>query len=66
MNVIDTRSNVPGICLVDEYLEQLSVALAVLNTEHISVQRCDSMEEVLEFRVTKVGVDLSGVRNAAN
>lgn len=61
VNVVDTRSNVSWVGFVNEDLEELSVALAVLNTENIGVQRGDGMEEILEFGVAEVGVDLRRV-----
>lgn len=49
------------IGLVNENLEELSVGFGVLNREHIRVQSADGVEEVLEFGVAEVGVDLGGV-----
>jgi hypothetical protein len=61
VNVIDTRTDVARISLVNEDLEELSVALAVLNAENISVKGRDGVEEILEFGVAEVRVDLGGV-----
>lgn len=61
VDVVDTRSNVTGVGLVDEDLEQLGIRLAVLNAQNIGIQRSDGVEEVLELRVTEVRVDLSTV-----
>lgn len=64
MDVIDTRADVAGVGLVNEDLEELSITLAVLDTEDISVKGGNGVEEVLEFGVAEVGVDLGAIRNA--
>lgn len=61
VDVVDTRTNVPGVGLVNEDLEQLGVTLAVLDGQNIGIEGRDGVEEVLELRVTEVRVDLSGV-----
>jgi len=63
VDVVDTRTDVTGVGLVDEDLEQLSIRFAVLNAENISVKSGNSMEEVLELRVAEMGVDLGAVGN---
>lgn len=65
VDIVDTRSNVAGVSLVDEHLEQLGVGLGVLNGENISIQRGDGVEEVLELRVAEVAVDLGRVLDAS-
>lgn len=37
VDVVDTRSNVTGVGLVDEDLEQLGIRLAVLNAQNIGI-----------------------------
>ena len=61
VDVVDTRSNVARVGLIDEDLEELGVRLAVLDTEDISVKSGNGVEEVLELGVAEVGVDLSRV-----
>lgn len=61
MDVVDTRSDVAGILRVDKDTEELGIGLAVLNGEDIGIKSSDGVEEVLEFRVTEVRVDLSGI-----
>jgi hypothetical protein len=61
VDVVDTRTNVAGVGLVLEDLEELGVALAVLDGENISVESGDGVEEVLELGVAEVGVDLGRV-----
>lgn len=49
VNVIDTGSDMTGVGLIDEDLEELGIRLGVLNGENIGVERSDGVEEVLEF-----------------
>lgn len=58
MNVIDTRSDVTGVSSIFKNSQQLRIRLRVLDGEYIGVQSSDGVEEVLELRVTEVGVDL--------
>lgn len=61
MDVIDTRTDVTGISFIHKHLEQLSITLAVLNAKNIGIESGDGVEEVLEFRVAEVRVDLGAV-----
>jgi len=61
VDVVDTGANVAGVGLVLEDLEELGVALAVLDGEDISIERGNGVEEVLELGVAEVGVDLGRV-----
>ena len=61
VDVVDTRSDVSRVSLVNKDLQQLSVGLAVLNGQHIGVEGSNGVEEVLELRVAEVGVDLCTV-----
>ena len=54
------------IGLVNEDLQELGIRLGVLDGQHVRVQSADGMEEVLELRVTEVGVDLSGVLDTSS
>lgn len=65
MDVIDTRSDMARVSLLDEDLEQLGVRLAVLNAENIGIQSGNGVEEVLELRVAEVRVDLSTIGDTA-
>ena len=65
VDVVDTGSNVTRVGLVNEDLEELSIRLAVLNAQNIGIQRSNGVEEVLEFRVTEVRVDLSAIGNTS-
>jgi hypothetical protein len=58
-----TYSDVAGVGLVNEDLEELGVGSRVLNGEHISIKGGDGVEEVLELGVAEVGVDLGRVLN---
>jgi hypothetical protein len=61
VDVVDTGTDVAGVGLVLEDLEELGVALAVLDGEDISIESGDGVEEVLELGVAEMGVDLGGV-----
>lgn len=61
MDVIDTGANVARVSLVLKDLEELGVALAVLNGQDVSIESGNGVEEVLELRVAEVGVDLRRV-----
>lgn len=65
VDIVDTRSDMTGVGLVNEDLEELSIGTRVLNGENISVESSNGVEEVLELRVTEVRVDLSGVLNTS-
>lgn len=65
VDVVDTGADVARVGLVDEDLEELGVALAVLNRQDIGIKSSDGVEEVLELRVAEVGVDLSRVANTS-
>lgn len=54
------------IGLVNEDLQELGIRLGVLDGQHVRVQSADGMEEVLELRVTEVGVNLSGVLDTSS
>lgn len=65
VDVVDTWADVAGISLIDEDLQQLGVALAILDGENISVQSGNGMEKVLELGIAEMGVDLGGIDNAS-
>lgn len=66
VDIPDTRTDVRGELGVNEDLEELGIGLAVLDGQHIGVQGSNGVEEVLELRVTEVGVDLSAVGDASS
>jgi hypothetical protein len=66
VNVVHTRTNVAWVSLVNKDLQQLSIALAVLNGEYVSIESSDGVEEVLELGVAEVGVNLSRIRNTGS
>jgi len=66
VDIIDTRTDMAGISLIDEDLEELGIGLAVLDGEHISVESGDGVEEVLELGVAEVGMDLGRVLDTGN
>lgn len=66
MDIVDTRSDVARVSLVDEDLEKLGVGFGVLDGEDISIKSSNGVEEVLELRVAEVGMDLSGILNTSS
>jgi len=66
VDIVDTWTNVAGVSLIDEDLEELSVRLAVLDGENISVKGGNGVEEILELGVAEVRVDLGGVLDAGD
>jgi len=66
VDIVDTGTDVSGVVLIDEDLEELGVTLAVLNGEDIGIKGGDGVEEVLELRVAEVTVDLSRVLDTSS
>ena len=66
VDVVDTGSDMAGVGLVLEDLQELSIGLGVLNGENIGVQSSDGVEEVLELGVTEMRVDLSVVGDTSS
>ena len=65
VDVVHTGANVAWVRLVLKHLEELGVALAVLNRQNISVERSNGVEEVLELGVAEVRVDLGRVLDSS-
>lgn len=66
VDIVDTRSNVGGETLINEDLEELGIGLAVLDGQNIGIKGSNSVEEVLEFTVAEVGVDLGAVGDTSS
>ncbi|KAM3072695.1 hypothetical protein ACMFMF_011920 [Clarireedia jacksonii] len=66
VDVVDTRADVTWVSLINEDLEELSIRLAVLNGENISVKSSNGVEEVLELGVTEMRVDLGRILNTGD
>ena len=66
VDIVNTRTDVAGVFLLHEDVQKLGIRLAVLDGQDISIQRGNGVEEVLELRVTEVGVDLSAVGNTSS
>src|SRR5690606_36803613 len=56
-----TGTNVTGVLVLNEDLEELGVGLGVLDGENVSIESGNGVEEVLELGVAEVRVDLSRV-----
>ena len=65
VDVVHTWADVSWVGLVDEDLEQLGIRLAVLDGQHVGIERSDGVEEVLELGVAEVRVDLGAVCDAS-
>lgn len=61
VDIVDPWTDLAGVSLIDEDFEKLGIALAVLNAKDVGIKGSDGLEEVLEFRVTEMRVDLSGI-----
>ena len=61
VDIVHTRTDVTGVVLGLEDLQELGIGLAVLDGENISVKSLNGVEEVLELGVAEVRVDLSGI-----
>lgn len=66
VDVVHTGANVAGVLLVLEDLEQLSIALGVLDGQDIGVKSGDGVEEILELRVAEVRVNLGRVLDTSS
>lgn len=66
VDVVDTRADVSWVGLVDEDLEKLGVRLAVLDGQNVSIESGDGVEEVLEFGVAEVRVDLGAIHHTSS
>ena len=65
VDVVDTRADVAGVGLIFEDLEELGIALAVLDGEDVGIEGRNGVEEVLELGVAEVRVDLGRVLDAS-
>jgi len=61
VDIVNTRTNLVGISVVLEGLEQLHVALGRLDRDDIGIQTLDRWEDIIEVGVAEVGVGLGGI-----
>lgn len=59
MYIIQSRSNGISVLVLLESTQQLQIRAGILNSDNISIQILDRLENVIEIRVTKVRVNLS-------
>lgn len=64
MNVVNSRANLVGVTVLLECMQELHVALGRLDGDDISVKALNRGEDIVEVRVTEVGVSLESVGNA--
>src|SRR5437764_41831 len=58
VNVVDARPDLVGIAVLFEALQQLRPGARVLDRDHVRVHLLDHADDVVEFAVTHVGMDL--------
>src|SRR6267378_731854 len=61
VNVVDARTDLVGILVVLEPLEQLRAGAGALDRDHIRVHALDDPQDVIELAVAHVGVNLGPV-----
>jgi hypothetical protein len=61
MDVVDTRTDLVGVAVLPEGVEQLHVALRELDRDDIGIEALDGGEDVAKVGVAEVGVGLSGI-----
>lgn len=66
MDIVDTRTNLVGVAIVLEGIEELHVALRGLDGDDVGVKSLDRGEDVVEVRVAEVGVSLQSVRDTSS
>src|SRR5712691_1473113 len=64
VDVVYTRTDLVGIAELAEALEQLHVGARGLDGDHVGIERRDRGQDVVEFGVAHVRVDLRPVRDA--
>lgn len=64
VDVIDTGTDLVGVTVLLEGLQQLHIALGELDRNDIGIKTLNRREDIAEVRVAEVGVSLSFVTNA--
>src|SRR3989441_830858 len=64
VDVVDPGSDLVGILVLAERLEQLGAGARVLDRDHVRIHPLDHADDVVELAVTHVGVDLRAVRDS--
>lgn len=58
MDIVDTGTDLVGVAVVLEGIEQLHVTLGILNRDNIGIKTLDRWEDVVKVRVAEVRVGL--------
>lgn len=66
MNVVNTGTNLVGVSVLLEGVEQLHVTLGSLDGDDIGIETLDRREDIVKVRVTEVGVSLQSIGNASS
>ena len=61
MDVVDTGTNLVGVAVLPECMEQLHVTLRELDRDDIGIESLDGGEDVTKVGVAEVGVGLCGI-----
>ena len=64
VDVVDAGSDLIGVAIGPERIEQLHSGPSSLDRDHIRIQAADGMDDVVELRVAHMGVDLRGIVDA--
>lgn len=64
MDIINTRTNLIGVAVVFESVEQFHVTLGGLDGDDVSIQTLDGGENIIEVRVTEMRVGLKLISDA--
>ena len=64
MNIVDARADVVRVVEIPEGIQQFHVGTGGFDSNHIRIQRRDGFDDVVEFRIAHVGVNLGVVVHA--
>lgn len=66
MDVVDTGTDLVGVTILLERMQQFHVTLGELDGNDISVKALDRWEDIIKVRVAEVRVSLSNIRNTSS
>lgn len=66
MNVVNTGTDLVGVSVLLEGVEQLHVTLGSLDGDDIGIETLDRREDIVKVRVTEVGVSLQSIGNTSS
>lgn len=66
VDVVDTGTDLVGVTILLERMQQFHVTLGELDGNDISVKALDRWEDIIKVRVAEVRVSLSNIRNTSS